>query len=191
MTSLFTGLGPLVPSNAVDVVGIFTESENTQGDIEITQIVDGARPVKASIDKSAEFFEHPLENSKKIVDHRIILPISIEISMLLLGEEFPNVYQQINQLFLDGTELVIQTKTDSYPKQVIRSMPHEETPEISDGVLLSFGTREVQISPVDVTFSPADETQASTVDRGEQLPKEATEEKSSVAAGLYDRVFGD
>ena len=191
MTSLFTGLGALIPSTAVDVVGIFTESENTAGQAEITQIIDGARPVKASIDRSAEFFKHPLENSRQVTDHRIILPVTIEISMLLLGEEFVDVYQQINQLFLDGTELVIQTKTDSYPGQVIQSMPHEETAEIADGVILSFGTSEILVAPVDVQFSPADETQASTVDRGEQLPKNATEEKTSAAAALYDKVLGD
>ncbi len=203
--TLFSGLGALIPTSAVDVVAIFS-AEELEGPPEETtfldtvtefftgeqegQLVPGARPMKAVINESAEFFKHPLENSKKITDHRIILPVDIEISMIITGEEYPDVYKEIKQLFLDGTELVIQTRTDSYTGQVIQSMPHEETPEVYDGILLSFGTSEIQTAPVEVEFSPSDETQESTVDRGEQLPTEASAGKSSAAADLFDKAVG-
>ena len=80
-----------IPSAASDVVGVF--------DANFNQVFRLARPVKAQIHETSKPMEHPVETGIIITDHRIILPVEIEFSLILPPGEYRPVYQQIKQFF--------------------------------------------------------------------------------------------
>lgn len=173
------GIGALIPTFSEDVVAIFIQRAN--GDDE--QILDKANLMRASINRRATYFKHPLENGRKIVDHRIIEPVEIELKIILVdkpsilelidksfGALLADTYDLINTFFEDGTVLSIQTRTTTYRNQIIESMPHEETSEMFDGVTLSFNTSEL-LTETQVTFDAADAGRTDTVPRGQQNPQ--------------------
>lgn len=163
---------------SVDVVCIL--------DADLAQVLETARPVKAIVKEEAKVMDHPLETGASVVDHRVILPVVIELSMILTGEEYAATYQSARELFYAGTVLTVQTRTGSYPSMVISSMPHEEAPEVLDGTNLALTLTEAQF--VSAQFSDAKVAHASdsrTVKRGEQQPQEAPQRKGSVLSGIF------
>lgn len=165
-------------SAAQDVVCVLDES--------LTQVFELARPMKAVVKEEAKMMEHPIETGAVVTDHRILLPVEIQLSLVLSSEEYRDVYQQIRELFHAGELLTVQTRTGSYPDMVIQSMPHEETPDMADGTTLALSLRETQF--VEPQFSdlkvskPAD---GNTVKRGEQQPAASPERKGSVLSGVF------
>lgn len=158
----------IVSMFGVDVVGIY---DNDTFD----QLFQTARPAKANITRDAKIMEHPIETGSIRQDFMIIQPVTIELSLMLLGNEYQPVYQQIKQYFMTGTPVSIQTKADVFPDMVIQAMPHEETPDMFDAIPLAVRLREVQQFTVQYqaltstqVSQPADQ---STVDAGQQQPK--------------------
>ena len=96
-----TTLRSLVPSFAVDVVGVY--------DVNFNQVFPDGRPIKATVKEEATFFKHPLENSASRTDHIIFNPVEVSLSVILTGYQYRNVYQQIKQIFRAQTELIVQT----------------------------------------------------------------------------------
>ena len=152
-------------------------------DKDFQQVFDDARPMKLTVDESAKVMEHPIETGATVVDHRIIEPVNIEISMILSSEEYADVYQQVKQIWKNADLLNVQTRTDNYPSMMIAKIPHEESPDMIDGVTLAIALREVKF--VDVTFTTrkipvnASPKNSKTKDRGEQRPQETTDPKKS------------
>lgn len=171
----------LIPSKAVDVVGIYDEDFN--------QLFDTARPVKASVKAEATFFNHPLESSATRTDHIIFNPVEISLSMILSGDEYRNVYAQIKQSFLDQAPLIIQTRADTYQNMYIQGIPHDETPDAYDAIILSFNVRETQVATTEVTFLPEAQADTSTKNRGQQEPRDTTDSEEESSSFLF-RWFG-
>lgn len=150
-------------------------------DKDLVQVFPFARPIKATVREDAKLMEHPLETGASVVDHRVILPTEVELSMVLASEEYADVYQQIKQIWKRGDILNVQTRTDSYDSMVIASMPHEESGDMLDGVTLAVMLREVKF--VDITYTerkiPVNTApkNTKTKDRGEQRPQETPEPK--------------
>lgn len=118
--------------------------------------------------------EQPLENGATIVDHRILLPIQIELSLVLNTEEYRNTYQQIKQLFRNGDLITVQTRSDVYPNMVISKIPHEESPDAVDALFVAMSLTEVTyVTAQTSSYVPRNPTKASTVQRGEQQKQEA------------------
>src|ERR1700728_1764358 len=111
---------------AKDAVGIYGKNFN--------QVLIRARIVKAVVEEPAKLMEHPLENGAVIVDHRIILPIKIELSTIMQAADYRNTYRELKQLFLNGTPLSIQTRSGTYTNQIVAEMPHEEDPAMYDAL---------------------------------------------------------
>lgn len=176
MAALETVLHSFIPSFAVDVVGVYTQDFN--------QIFSDARPVKAVIKEDSSLMEHPLEKGALTTDHRIILPVEIELFVLLTPSTFKATYDLIKQYFLKGTLLKVQTKTGVYDNQLIKAMPHEEDPEIFDTVILSIALKEVLFTTPQFGIVPRRATQGSTVSRGNLQPKAATAEQTDEASKL-------
>ena len=116
-------------TKAVDVVGVY--------DVDLNQVFPGARPLKATISDEATFFKHPLESSATRTDHIIFLPVKIAMSVMMTGEDYKSVYQQIKQIYRSQTQLIVQTKTDTYENIFIKSIPHEESPENYDSIIMN------------------------------------------------------
>lgn len=174
------GITALIPTFAEDVVAILEQSEVG----EARPVLEGAHLMHASIGESANFFKHPLETGRNIVDHRIILPVTVELRIILvdrtslLGAAFRgdlnfettarDVYQKMRTFFLSGTFLSIQTRTDTYQDQVVQSMPHEETSTLFNGVIVVASLSQVLSPAADVPFVPGDAKDLNTLERGRQ-----------------------
>ena len=150
----------LLPSAAYDTVAVFTQ--------EFEQIFRDARPIKAVVKEQAKVMEHPLETGAVITDHRVILPVEIELSMLLSPRNYQDTYKAIRSYYESSTLLVIQTKTGIYENQLISGMPHEETTEQYDAISLTLTLRQALfVLPVG-GITPAVPSDTTTVDRGQQ-----------------------
>jgi hypothetical protein len=183
-------------ATAADVVGVF--------DADFNQVFPEGRPIKATIKETARGMEHPIENGSTITDHRVIDPSEITLTLMLVGEEYPDTYGRIKALFQKSELLTVQTKTGSYPSMMIIEMPHDETSDVFDAVPMELKLREVLLVTAQFQALPPAAVQsgtdgrgkrnASTVKRGEQTGKTETppdaggQKKSSI---LYGIIYGD
>lgn len=170
-----------VATKAVDVVGIY--------DVDFNQLFPNARPLKASVSDTALFFKHPLESSATRTDHVIFQPVKIGMSMSMSGEDYISVYKQIKQAYRNQTQLILQTKTDTYENIYIQSIPYEETPANFDSVLMNLMLEETKIAVTVITFIPESESDNNTKNRGQQRPKTPTDAQEKKGSTLY-RWFG-
>ena len=88
-------------TKAVDVVGVF--------DVDFNQLFAGARPLKASIKEDSTFFKHPLESSAVRADHIIRNPVELALALIMSGEDYKSVYQEIKQTYRSQVQLIVQT----------------------------------------------------------------------------------
>jgi hypothetical protein len=167
-------------SNAQDVIAVLAS--------DFTQVFPKARALKLSIGRTSKAMEHPLETGATITDHRIIEPITGELSMILSSVDYRAVYQQVADLFRTGDLLTLQTRVDSFPSMLIEKMPHEESPDVLDGVALALSLKQALfVTPQFSTLPPqkvAKAKDSDTVKRGQQQPTPSPERKGSILSGL-------
>lgn len=154
-------------------------------DSDFAQVFERARPMKATLKRDSQTMKHPIETGATVTDHRIVLPIEIELPLVLNSDDYVDVYAEIERLFLDGTLLTVQTRSGSYPNMCIASMPHEESPDGMDKLDLALTLHEVQFvtptfAPLKVKHAP----DAKTKDRGE-VQGEESKKQSSILSGLF------
>lgn len=166
-------------TNAQDVVGVFDSSLN--------QIFEEARAVKVTVKEEAKVMEHPLEDGSSITDHKIILPIEIELSIIIQSDDYKSVYEKIKQYYLGNELITVQTKTGEYASLVIQSMPHDEVADMFDTIAIAMKLKEVKlVQPQFGSLPPkkvANKNQASTVKKGEQQPQERS------SGSVLSRIF--
>lgn len=135
-------------------------------------LFEDAISMKASVTEDAKLMEHPLEDGATIADHRVFLPVEIELSMTLPGDSYKNTYALIKQAFKSEDVFNIHTKTDVYSSMAISGMPHEEDPTITDTIPLILNFRQVTIIKTQYQALPprkvSDAKDTSTVKRAEQ-----------------------
>lgn len=164
----------MTATKAVDVVGVY--------DVDFNQVFPDARPLKASISDEALFFKHPLESSATRTDHIIFQPVKITMSVLMSGEDYKSVYQQIKQIYRSQTQLIVQTKTDTYEDVYIQSIPHEESSANFDSVIMNLILEETKLAVTVITFAPESLSDSDTKNRGQQeskVPNNAQEQRGS------------
>lgn len=162
---------------AQDVVAVFNS--------DLVQVFTEARAIKANVDRASKAMEHPLETGATITDHRIILPVSIDLSLLLVSADYQAVYQQVRDLFKAGTLLTVQTRADSFPSMLIEKMPHDESPDMYDGIALALTLKQAQfVQPQFSTYKVAQPKDSNTVPRGQQEGAESTR-RSSILSGVF------
>lgn len=171
---------------SVDVVAIFNAG--------LQQILLTARPARAAITEDAKLPEHPLETGAVINDHKIFNPVEIEITFFLGAAELKNTYQQLQQLYRSEQLVTVQTRTGSYGNMTISRMPHEETADMVDAVMVAVTFREVQQARAQFGPLPPSSVrriaQSSTRDRGEQLPGAAGSGTTAQSSTLF-RLFNE
>lgn len=153
-------------TNAQDVIAVLTE--------DFTQVFVNARALKLSVNRSSKAMDHPLETGAVITDHRVINPNVAELSVIIASSDYRAVYQQIADLFNKGTLLTVQTRVDSFTSMMIEKMPHEEGPDIYDGVAVAISLKEAKFVTAQFSTLPpkkvARPKDADTVKRGQQQP---------------------
>ena len=166
------------PTGAQDVVAVL----NSQ----FQQVFAKARAIKATIVRASKAMEHPLETGATITDHRIVLPVNIELSLILSSEDYRAVYQQVRDLFINGELLTVQTRVDSFPSMLIEKMPHDETPEMFDGVALALSLKEAQfVQPQFSTVKVEKPKNSTTVKQGQKQPTESPPARKSSILGSF------
>jgi hypothetical protein len=167
-------------TKAVDVVGVY--------DVDFNQVFPEARPLRASVTEEAVFFKHPLESSATRTDHIIFQQIKIVMSMIMSGENYENVYKQIKQVYRSQTQLIVQTKTDTYEDIYIQGIPHEESPENFDSVIINLMLEETQQAVTVIIFNPESQSDRDTKNRGQQessTPTDAQGQRGSTLARWF------
>lgn len=175
-----TILDTLIPSYATDYVGVFNQ--------DFSQVFPRARPMKAVVKEEAKVMEHPVESGAIITDHRIILPVEIELSLILQALDYQETYKVIRQYYLNATLLVVQTKSAVYDNQIIASMPHEEDPEQYDALIISLKLKQVQFVTPQYHVNPKNKTNSTTVNRGTQLPQPVPPVKQSGIVAIIEKL---
>jgi hypothetical protein len=152
-------------------------------DADFNQLFEDARAIKCSVSRASKVMEHPLETGETIVDHTVILPVSIELSMVLSAEGYASVYQDILSMYKQAETMIVQTRVDSFNNMIIEAMPHEESADIIDGVTVALKLKECKFSTTKYTESkpiapaPSKSKSVATKKRGQQQPEEATDAK--------------
>lgn len=165
-----------ISTKAADVVAVIDESSGKQ-------LFPDARPVKATVTRTSKMMAHPLEDGSSMVDHRIVLPMTIGLQCLFRSDSYRETYQTIHRIFENGTPLLVQTKTDTYRNLFIQDMPHEENIEMFDSInmilqLVEAKTVSAQLFSMN-SKSVIDAIDSSTVERGEQSTVQATSNQES------------
>jgi len=176
MSGLASALGSVanlsvsaIGTSAIDVIAVFDNSGN--------QLFSGARPVKASVKPSAKMMQHPVESGYLITDHRVINGIEITLNIILDPEDYYDTYQQIGQAYVGNNSLVVQTRTGVYYPMYIKSLPHEETPEMYDTVSII-----LELIEVIVVQSSTQQLSASSVANPASTPTVAKGAQQGTAA---------
>jgi hypothetical protein len=171
----------MIATNAQDVIAVLNS--------DFAQVFGKARAIKVSIGPGSKAMEHPLETGATVTDHRILLPVTAEMSLLLTSADYPAVYQQVSDLFKRGELLTVQTRVGSFASMLIEKMPHEETGEIMDGVALALSLKEAQfVQPQFSTLKVRQPRDSNTVKRGQQQPvatPEAAPRRSSILRSMF------
>lgn len=165
---------------AVDYVAVFDSDYN--------QVFKQARAIKAVVKEQAKLMSHPVESGAIITDHRVVLPVEIELSLILQAPDYQDVYKIIRQYYLNGTLLLVQTRSGIYENQLIASMPHQEEPDQYDIFTLALSLKEVQLVTAQYAVIPKDPTNASTVKRGTQQGTTPAATKQTAAAEGFDKL---
>ncbi len=164
----------------VDVTGIFDSTFN--------QVFADARPLKASVNETAQLMRHPIEDKREIADHKVFNLVEIELPFLINSEEFRNVFQSMKKGYLENTLYTIQTRVDTYQNMSLESIPYEESIEVQDGITLIAKFIETLFEEPIVRYipTPTRPQDASKVNRGTQQTQETNEAKRE---SILSRVF--
>ncbi len=199
------GLQALISRFSQDVVAIYTQDD---GGAPLEQLVPDAHIMRASVNTQSKLFRHPLADGKTIIDHRIVLPVEIELAFILTDKKRPfqdvpstfslpsnnvlrNTYNVLLEYFNKGQLILIQTRTSDYPNMILQSIPHQETVEVFNGAVMVVRAQETRFAiPVVGVYSAADSTRNETEDRGELQPRAPTIPQQSAAAGILDGLTG-
>jgi hypothetical protein len=166
-------INTLLPSSAVDTVAIFDQNYN--------ELFNQAKSIKAVIKEQSKLMEHPIETGAIITDHRIIMPIEIDLSLILASSDYQDVYKSIRQYFFQATLLIVQTRAGIYQNQIISALPHEEDPNMYDALTIALSLKQVLYVIAQYTNVPKYPANASTIDRGQQQGTPANTKQTSVA----------
>ncbi len=161
-------------------------------DQDYNQLFTTASSMKVVVNETAKVMEHPVETGAMITDHRIILPVEIELSLILASYDYQDTYKQIRQFYLNATLLVVQTKSGIYNHQIISSMPHEESPEQFDVLVMALALKQVQFATAQYGIVPKSPKNTSTVRRGEQqtTPVAVDSSLSMAASSAWSGIKG-
>lgn len=126
-----------------------------------------AQPMKAFIRRETQGFTHPLEDSTTLIDHRIILPITINIPFLISRDYNNTLYEEIEQFFNSGEVVQVYTKARKNNNLYISAIPHEEVPDKFDSIVVDVTFTEIQVaSPTITDFNPVNTEESTIVPRG-------------------------
>jgi len=173
---------PLIPSASSDLFAIFDAETSLQ-------LFQSARTIKATINNDSKFMVHPRESGASQIDHKIDLPINMQVAIIAESANYRNLYTELDRAKTDATQLIVQTKTATHENMYIESIPREEDPAYFNTITMIIRiTQALIFNPVVTgldTANVAFPNDSSTVNRGQQAGVEATEDQSNQSSILF------
>lgn len=173
MSAIISGITSLFNFNQ-DTVAVYDQGFN--------EVFPKARSIKATVKPDKKAMEHPLENGATTTDHVIILPVEIELSMILLSQDYRDTYNNIVQYYTNSTLLIVQTKASTYVNQFIVSIPHEEDPAQYSQISIGLKLKEVLFFTSQSKVVPVNPSNGGTTNRGNIQPQQVPAQKGSSIA---------
>lgn len=171
-------INTLLPSSAVDSVAIF--------DKDYKQLFQQAKSIKAVVKENSKLMEHPIESGAIITDHRVIMPIEIDLSLILASSDYADVYKTIRQYFFNATLLIVQTRAGIYRNQLIEALPHEEDPNMYDALTIALSLKQVLYVSAQYVSAPKNASNSKNQDRGVQQGSQAGAQQTSSASNIFE-----
>lgn len=168
----------LFPTAAIDVVAVH--------DKDLVQVFKNARPVKATVKPTVKLMEQPVETGVVITDHRVIMPLEIELSLQTRGNNFRDTYAEMWDLKEKSTLLSVSTQARTYENMVIMDMSHEETVDVYNSISISLKLRGVLFSKPQFGIRAKKAGNNDTVNRGQVSPSVPPPAKSTSAREGFD-----
>jgi len=153
VSSFKSAMSLLTSSLSVDVVRV-TDSEGRQ-------VFAMARALKAGVMDDSEFFQHPLEDGNKTTDFKIDKPKTIQLGVMIPTDTYQPVYSSLVDAKVRGEQFIIQTRAGTFTNMVIKAMPHEESAEYGDCLVMQLTFEEVKWYATTVEMLPAKEVAGS------------------------------
>jgi hypothetical protein len=168
-------------SAAADVVAVY--------DADFNQLFADARPLKVNVKEGQKLPENPVETGAVITDHRVIMPYTIDLAMVLTPQTFQNTYQEIRAIFNGVAPVQIQTMTDLYTNLFIQDLPHEENPEHFDTITMVLKFKQI------IFVSPSTSALPNVGNQTGQKASPTTTEQATTttqeSSAAYSILFGN
>lgn len=188
----------LLPLRSEDIVGVFNDAgeqlfvrgtpQNQTFGFSTNRFFGGqikAQPLSMNVSRETQVFSHPLEDGTVITDHRIILPIQIQMKFIISEDSTGSIYQEFENLLNFATEVNVKTKARTFPRMFVSSLPHLEDPSKFNALELDivFTERQTITGP---TFTPATQDLEDT----NQLGEIATVVGAAIVLGVSGQSVG-
>ena len=116
-----------------------------------------ARPMEASVDIQARLMDHPLEDGAIKTDFRVMLPVSIDLTVICKGQNPKQIYQQIRSAFTVCDEYIISLNAGTFKHMVFQGIPHKESPDRFNVISMNLKFREAMIGTTKKQALPANQ----------------------------------
>lgn len=134
-----------------------------------------------SKDQKCRYLSHTLEDGSVVTDHVVQDPVTATLELHLGGDNYKNTYQLIKRAYMKADEFIIQTRVDRLENMHITGMPHEETSDMYDSVIIVLSFKQLtfiqpqygRLSPADV-WNPAHTDQVMVGEKKGQQPRPQT-----------------
>lgn len=178
-------LTSLFPTAAQDVTAVYDKDYN--------QVFKVARPVKIATKELSTMMSHPVETGESIVDHRIILPLEIDLFLISERGKESEAYSEIRQAQLKAVQLNLQTRSTTFANMFISDILQKQDPDQFDVVLLNVKLREALfVSPQFGKLPDSkvkDKKDSDTVKKGTQTPKTPNDSAKKQSESILHKVL--
>ncbi len=172
--------------NETEIYGIY--------DSDFNLMFENAINMKASVFEGSKLMEHPIEDGSTKTDHKIILPVEIEVILWISEAHYKDTYSVIKQALYSDSSFQVNTRVGIYSNMILSEMPHEESPDQSGAIIITLSLKEAVIVTTQYqALTPRkvkDSKDSSTVNRGEQKPQKSDRTLLDVAAHAVGGYFG-
>lgn len=155
-------------------------------------LLEAANTTQVTVRETSKITSFAVEDGTQRTDHRVIDPVEIDYP-IILTESTRSLYEQLRNAYLEGRDLIVQTKVSSYSSMMIYEMPHDESPANGDSIAIAVRMREIMVVTPEFGALPPrkvlNAAQASTVQRGQQQTESTdapTRRRASVLYGIIN-----
>lgn len=153
------------------------------------QLFVAANPMRVSVREEKRITKFQVEDGGTRSDHVVQDAREIAIDLLIEDEFARNMYLQLQQAWRDNRLVIVQTKVSSYENMLIESIPHDETPELGNGISMPIRLTEWRtVTPQYGSLPPskvASKKQSDTAKQGQKQSSTASGAQTRKASVLY------